>query len=212
MRTNLLLVLLASASVGACAYKPGDDPARGLSAVNEPVVARSDYVFDAAAPGGSLPVSEAARLEAWFRGLDLGYGDTISVDGPYADAARADVARIAGQFGMLVTSGAPVTAGIIPEGSVRVVVSRTRADVPGCPNWSDPALPNYNNRTMSNYGCSVNGNLAAMVANPNDLIHGREGSGVTDAATASRAVQSYRTQRPTGEQGLQDIQTKKEGK
>ncbi len=209
MRTNLLLVLLASASVGACAFKPGDDPARGLAAVNVPVVSRADYVFDASAPDGSLSPGEAARLDSWFRGLELGYGDTISVDGAYADAARSDVARIAGQYGMLVTSGAPVTAGRIPDGSVRVVVSRTRADVPGCPNWSDPAQPNYNNKTMSNYGCAVNGNLAAMVANPNDLVHGREGSGVTDAATASRAVQSYRDQKPTGEQGLQDIKTKK---
>ena len=211
MRTKLFLVLLASASVGACAYHPGDDPARGLEAVNAPVVARNDYVFDASAPGGSLGPAEAARLDAWFRSLDLGYGDTITLDGAYAEAARADVARVAGQYGMLVTTGTPVTEGRIPDGAVRVVVSRTRADVPGCPNWSEPAQPNYNNKMMPNFGCAVNGNLAAMVANPTDLIHGREGSGVTDAATASRAVQSYRTQKPTGEQGLEQVQTKKGG-
>lgn len=210
MRTKFLLVLLASATVGACAYKPGDEPARGLAAVNVPVIARTDYVFDAATPDGSLPASEAARLDAWFRSLELGYGDTIYVDGAYSEAARADVARVAGQYGMLVSTGAPVTEGRVADGSVRVVVSRTRADVPGCPNWSQPSQPNYNNETMSNFGCAVNGNLAAMVANPTDLIQGREGSSVTDAATAARAVQSYRTQRPTGEQGLQSIRTKKE--
>ena len=211
MRTNLILVLLASATVGACAYKPGDDPQRGLAAVNVPVVARSDYVFDASAPDGSLAPAEVARLDGWFRSLDLGYGDSIYVDGPYAESARADVARLAGQYGLLVSTGAPVTEGRVPDGAVRVVVSRTRADVPGCPNWSDAAQPNYNNKMMPNFGCGVNSNLAAMIANPTDLIHGREGSGVTDNATASRAVQSYRTQRPTGEQGLQDIKTKKEG-
>lgn len=209
MRTKAFLVLLASASVGACAYRPGDDPARGLAAVHVPVVARADYVFDAAAPDGSLAPTEAARLDGWFRGLDLGYGDTVYVDGAYAEAARADVARIAGQYGMLVTTGAPVAEGRIPDGAVRVVVSRTRAHVPGCPDWNDQASPNYNNRMMPNYGCGVNSNLAAMVADPTDLIHGREGSGITDAATASRAVQSYRTQRPTGEQGLTDVKTKK---
>lgn len=48
-----------------------------------------------------------------------------------------------------------------------------------------------------------------MVANPEDLVHGREGSGVGDAATASRAIGVYRNTPPTGTQGLQDISTKK---
>jgi pilus assembly protein CpaD len=164
-------------------------------------------VFDAAAPVGSLDPSEAARLDGWFRGLELGYGDVISVDGVDSAAARADVARIAGRYGLLVSDGAPVTAGAIPPGAVRVVVSRTRASVPGCPNWSKASNPNFNNELMSNYGCAVNGNLAAMVANPGDLVSGRESLGV-DAATGTRAIQSYRAQKPTGEGGLKDISTK----
>ena len=62
---------------------------------------------------------------------------------------------------------------------------------------------------MSNFGCSVNANLAAMVANPEDLIHGREGSGVGDNLTATKAVETYRNAKPTGSSGLQDISTKK---
>jgi pilus assembly protein CpaD len=56
---------------------------------------------------------------------------------------------------------------------------------------------------MSNYGCSVNSAIAAMVADPEDLVHGREAAPVTDARTASRAVLEYRTKAPTGEGGLQ---------
>ena len=111
----------------------------------------------------------------------------------------------------LVSDGAPVTAGAVAPGSVRVVVSRTRASVPGCPNWSVPAQPNYNNRLMSNFGCGVNSNLAAMVANPEDLLHGREGSGMGDAITSSKAVGYYWSAPPTGQEGLQDISTKKGG-
>jgi pilus assembly protein CpaD len=62
---------------------------------------------------------------------------------------------------------------------------------------------------MSNFGCSVNANLAAMVANPEDLIYGREGSSVVDAMTAAKAVGSYRSAVPTGKNGLKDINTKK---
>ena len=64
---------------------------------------------------------------------------------------------------------------------------------------------------MPNFGCGVNSNLAAMVANPEDLIHGREGDGVGDPRTATRAVGVYRNTAPTGTKGLQDVNTKSGG-
>ena len=168
-------LIIVAAALSACQHVPHDLPDRGLSPVNAPVVHRADYALDLAAPDGSLSSSERARLDAWFRSMQLGYGDSIYVDGAYSEAARGDVARVAGQYGMLISTGSPVTQGAIPPGSVRVVVSRARAEVPNCPNWSVPAQPNTNNRTMSNFGCGVNSNIAAMVANPEDLIHGPEG-------------------------------------
>jgi pilus assembly protein CpaD len=210
MRSKFAYLALA-ATLSGCATGPAaDQPARGLAAVNQPVLTRADYVFDAAAPEGFLAPYEAARLDAWFRGLGLGYGDSVHVDGGYNENARVDVQRIAGRYGMLVQPGAPVTTGAVPPGVVRVVVARTEATVPGCPNWGGMASPDYENRAMPNFGCAVNGNLAAMIANPQDLIHGREGSGVSDATTAARAIGVYRTTPPTGTKGLQDISTKKE--
>ena len=87
------------------------------------MVTRTDYVFDAAAPGGMLAPAEKARLDSWFRGLELGYGDFVYVDAPGADAARYDVAQVAGNYGMLLQPGVPVTAGAVNPGSVRVVVT-----------------------------------------------------------------------------------------
>ena len=211
MRSKLALLLLASALAGCATGRVGNEgnPDRGLAAVNVPVVQRTDYMFDAAAPNGSLLPGEAARLNAWFAGLGLGYGDSIYVDGSYADAARGDVAQVAGNYGLLVSASAPVTTGAVPPGMVRVIVSRTRATVPGCPNWNIRSQPNFDNRTMSNFGCAVNSNLAAMVANPEDLVHGREGSGVGDTLISTKAVGAYRKAEPTGTKGLQDINTKK---
>jgi pilus assembly protein CpaD len=165
-------------------------------------------VFDASAPDGALAPGESERLTGWFQGLGLGYGDSIYVDGAYADAARGQVAAIAGQYGMAVSEGAPVTTGIVQPATVRVVVSRRRAEVPYCPNWSLPAQPNYDNRNMSNFGCGVNSNIAAMVANPEDLLRGREGDGTSNVNTATRAVQFYNTQPPSGNKGLQAVTTK----
>ncbi|WP_294120319.1 CpaD family pilus assembly protein [Sphingomonas sp.] len=212
MRRHFVLLAIIPALSGCLATAQDKNPSalRGVEPVNVPVVSRADYALDLTAPGGSLPSSEAGRLDGWFRSLQLGYGDNIYVDGPDANGARSDVARVAGRFGMLVSNGAPVTAGDIAPGTVRVVVSRTTASVPGCPNWSGRSQPNLENKSMSNFGCSVNANLAAMVANPEDLVQGREGSGIGDTLTATKAVESYRRATPTGDQGLKDINTKKE--
>ena len=207
MRNKILIALLATTLAGPVLAKE-PNPARGLESVNVPVVTRSDYAFDASAPDGSLAPGEQARLDAWFAGLNLGYGDRVYVDGGYADAARSDVARVVGRYGMLLSQGAPVAQGMVNPGSVRVLVSRTRASVPNCPNWSDQSKPNWSNHTMPSYGCGYNGNLAAMVADPNDLVWGREGNGYDNADTASRAIRSYRDAKPTGEGGLKDISTK----
>lgn len=210
MRSKFGLLLIASAALAGCSYhaRQGDLADRGVEPVNVPVVSRTDYVFDAAAPGGSLGSAEQARLDAWFRGLGLGYGNSIYIDATYADTARFEVAQIAGKYGMLLEHGAPVTAGPVAPGTVRVIVSRSRAEVPNCPNWSRQAQPNYNNRTMSNFGCGVNSNIAAMVANPEDLIHGREGNIVGDPLPGVKAVDAYRSATPTGKGGLQSVSPK----
>ena len=205
MRSNLF-ILAVGCAVAGCNTLP-DEPTQGVAAVNVPVVTSADYVFDAAAPGGTLASGEGDRLNGWFQGLGLGYGDTVYVDGAMA-AARNQVAMIAGRYGLLVTPGAPVTTGVVNPGSVRVVVARRRASVPGCPNWSQPSQPDWDNKTMANFGCSVNSNLAAMVANPEDLVRGRDSAPVTDAVSAVRAIDMYRKQVPTGQGGLKDASTK----
>lgn len=213
MRSKLVLIALGS-TLAACTNSMArgpDVPGAGMAAVNVPVVSRADYVFDAAAPGGMLDPSEAGRLDGWFQGLDVRYGDDIYVDGA-TDSARGQVADIAGRYGLMVLPGAPVTAGRPGPGTVRVVVSRTQAHVPNCPNWSVPSSPNYANAQMSNFGCGVNSNLAAMVANPGDLVHGREAGSASDARTATKPVTVYRNAPPTGTTGLMDISTKKDDK
>ena len=207
MRSKFLLIALGSVLAGCQTASMPDKPAMGAAAVNVPVVTSTDYVFDAAAPGGSLAPGESDRLNGWFQGLGLGYGDTIYVDGGNVAEARGQVAAVAGRYGMLVTPGAPVTAGMVQRGSVRVIVARRRAFVPGCPNWSRPSSPDWDNNTTSNYGCAINSNLAAMVANPEDLVHGRD-SGSTDTLAATKAVDMYRAKPLTGQGGLQDVSAK----
>ncbi|HEX6784108.1 MAG TPA: CpaD family pilus assembly lipoprotein [Sphingomicrobium sp.] len=207
VRKSALLVCVA---LSACAPvgRPVSLADQGVEPVNVPVVTSTNYVYDAAAPGGALGPGDVARLDGWFEGLGLTYGDTIYVDGAYAPAARNQVAALAGRHGMLIAEGAPVTEGMVQPGSVRVVVARRRASVPGCPNWSRPSEPDFANRQGTNFGCAINSNLAAEIADPQDLVHGREAAGVVDPYTSAKAVNLYRSQTPTGTGGLKQESSK----
>lgn len=181
-----------------------------LYSVNQPIVQRTDYVIDVPGTGNGLDDREQHRLSEWFGSLRLGYGDQVSVDtGGYDDArARQDIAGVAAEFGILLAEGVPVTAGAVQPGSVRVIVRRSIATVPGCPDWSEATESGNRATTGSNYGCAVNSNLAAMIADPNDLVLGQAGAVTGDAATASKAIKFYRDAPPTGTQGLKETVTK----
>ena len=60
---------------------------------------------------------------------------------------------------------------------------------------------------LANFGCTQQKNLAAMVANPEHLIKGAEGTGETTIMSSNKAIDSYRTQAPTGEKGLKTNST-----
>jgi len=180
---------------------------RSLDSLNQPVVSRTDYVLDLSAPGGYLAERELGRLEGWFESLQIGYGDQIWVEDSYGDPSRrAEIAKVAADYGLLLSDGAPVTAGAVAPDTVRVILTRSSATVPGCPNW-DKADRSGRSATSPNYGCAVNSNMAAMVANPNDLVLGQAGSTTGDAATSAKAIKVYRDAAPTGTKGLTETKT-----
>ena len=187
---------------------------RGVESVHQPVVSRTDYVFDASAGYDGLASGDASRLEGWFQSLRLGYGDRIAVDlgrSGTNSSARDSVAAIAARYGLLLDASAPVTTGDIAPGMIRVIISRAVASVPGCPDWSRPSEPNFNSHSGSNFGCGVNSNLAAMIADPRDLIIGRSLDGSIDVTTSGKAIKSYRNSKPTGENGLKNESSKGSG-
>jgi pilus assembly protein CpaD len=200
------LTLVLAAGLGGCATN------RGLESIHQPVVSRTNYTLDLATYGGGLSLPEQRRLAGWFDALDLRYGDRVAIDDPNASAETRDaVAAIAARYGLLVGDDAPVTTGQVAPGNARVVVSRSLATVPHCPDWSAKSETNLNNATYSNYGCAVNSNLASMVADPEHLLHGATGTGETVVLTSSKAIDSYRVAKPTGEQGLKQSSTQNAG-
>jgi pilus assembly protein CpaD len=178
----------------------GDIPInRSLESVRQPVVERVNFTLDVVTGPGGLSYAEQRRVAGWFETMKLRYGDRIAIDDPMAsEATRNAISAIAGRYGLMISDQAPVTDGYVNAGTTRIVVSRSRATVPGCPNWSAKSDLNFNNATSTNYGCAINSNVAAMVANPEHLLKGAEGGGSTTIMSSTKAIDSYRTAPPTG--------------
>jgi len=179
-----------------------------LESVHQPVVQRTNYTLDLTSGPGGLSLPEQRRLSGWFEAMDLRFGDRIAVDDPMdSPATRAAIDAVAARYGLLVGDGAPVTAGYVNAGTVRVIVSRSVASVPTCPVWTSNSDFNPKNGTSSNYGCATNSNLAAMVADPEHLIRGARQTGDTTVMSSSKAIGSFREAKPSGEGGLKQSST-----
>lgn len=206
------IILSLGLATAACSAGGSNPAMGGLDSVKQPVVQRSNFTLDLVTGSGGLSLPEQRRLAGWFETIDLRYSDQVYIDDPMAsNATREAIEAVASRYGVLVSKGAPVTPGYVDPGKARVVITRATAEVPGCPDWSDKSAAHYGNGSWSGYGCATNSNIAAMVANPEDLIRGQRGTGETVVMSSTKAIDSYRKQAPTGEKGLKENTTSDEG-
>ena len=193
---------LAVAGCAGSAVTPSYN--RSLESQHQPVVSLNNYVFDADASSGDIDPVELHRFDGWLDAMELRYGDEIGIDNSDAAAPRAArdaVAALVARRGMLLADSAPITGGQAAPGRMRIVLTRATARVDGCPNWQMRSATGSTTIANSNYGCATNANMAAMVANPADLVHGQRRNG-NDPLTASKAINAYRNAAPTGGGGL----------
>ncbi len=194
------LALSLAMALAGCGGMPSN---QSLESVHQPVVERVNYTLDVSAGPGGLSFPEQRRVAGWFEAMDLRYGDRIAIDDPLdSGATKAAIEAIASKYGLMVTDEAPVTNGFVSAGNARIIITRAKAHVPGCPDWSASSDVNLNNATSSNYGCATNSNLAAMVADPEHLLKGAQSRGDTVVMSSTKAIETYREAAPTGEKGL----------
>ena len=72
-----------------------------------------------------------------------------------------------------------------------MVVQRSSVSLPACPNWSQPPNEGFDNQPMSNWSCATAVNFGLMLADPNDLVRGRD-PGNADGEALARSIESYR--------------------
>ncbi len=190
------LSLALALALAGCATQPNN---RLLDSIHQPVVEHTEYQLDLATGPGGLGAEDKGRLDGWFTALGLHYGDEIAIDDPLSSPeTRDEVKTLAAHYGLLISGATPVTQGYVNAGTVRVIVTRTTASVPHCPDLTTTSEANFSNATSSNYGCAVNSNMAVMVANPNDFLTGTHGQTLSTADTADKAIFQQQQTKPAG--------------
>ncbi len=195
-KTRFLIIASLSLAVAGCGSLGANT---SLYSTNQPVVTRTNYALDVNSDGGGISANENRRMAEWLDALQLRYGDRVTIDfgNGYENAgARRSVQSLLDRYGLSVSETAPVTAGNVTPGTFRLLVTRSSASVPNCPNWTKTTESNFNSSVSPNYGCASNSNLAAMVADPEDLVRGRDDDS-RDANKGSAAINTFHT-RTTG--------------
>jgi pilus assembly protein CpaD len=191
------LPVVAMLALGLCACAGSPRPVSAGATSEEPnpiAVSLVKLSHEVIFAGSEIEPSaaEQSELDAFLAGSDARRGDTVTVlaGGGAQDEARTSA--LAAQLQARGFSGKVAHDAAVPTGRVRVLVERYVASAQACPDWSKAEWSNFGNVTSSNFGCSTSANLAAMVADPHDLVTGRPmGPAVGEAAT--RPVEVYRS-------------------
>lgn len=203
---KLLAAIAILLWAGACAPVAGDLSLgdAGRQSIVAWKVSQHEVRFE---PGKELlAAGEAARLEAFLGAFDLRRpmhifvgAETQNGDSRLAQRRRATAHELLANYGVTARrEPPPAEPGKAlhsrPSGADRAVIlaGRFEVEVIGCPDWRKPVLDDFTNYESSNFGCANANNLALMVADPMDLVGGRDG-GAGDGTRAAGTVRKYRS-------------------
>lgn len=118
-----------------------------------------------------------------------------AVGGRAAAQTEGEIRDIAAIYG--IPRNYITVAGFVPEqgsaATTRVAYARYVASVPSCENadWSQNLSTTWDNTTYPTLGCSTQQNIAAMAANPRDLIEAQPMDASASAARRDTVIDKY---------------------
>ncbi len=153
---------------------------------------------DFGAGNAQLSEGQTARLDHFFQTQKIRYGSVVEIELPSQVSGNDIAGRRYGALGSyLIEAGynvQPKVTADSAENALRVYVTKYIATVEeGCQKgWQRPEGTSFENLPLPHMGCSTASTLAAMIANPKDLVE-PQSSGGADAERAALAIQKYRT-------------------
>ncbi|MBK1666803.1 hypothetical protein CKO28_01935 [Rhodovibrio sodomensis] len=189
---GLAAALAAGTLTGACSTPQMGPPGGSGPQIHNLGVERTLYRHDVAFPGDSAELSqgEQAALDRFLRHSGADRQATVLVaaadaPGDLAERRRQRVVRLLRRRGFDPRASDPLLDTAQPGGGeVLVRIARYHVVLPDCPNYSRTMTSTTSNMPASNFGCADRRNLGLMVANPRDLLRGRDMGPVSGARTS----------------------------
>ena len=172
---------------------------------NHPIViAEKNQKIDLPVGAGDRGMTGAQRdtLLGFLDGYDKSAAPSLTIAIPRGSANEV-AALVAGRDFARVSMAAGVKRdrivmtsyqSAVPEASapIRVAFVAVRAQTDKCGRWPEDLLQTSENKHYADFGCSYQNNLAAQIANPNDLLGPRKQSDI-DAENRSAVIDLYRS-------------------
>lgn len=212
MQSKTPLAVLLTLSLAACATPRMVAQGKSVATeadLHEITVTQSGVRLEVPVTGanGAVSAETAAQINQFGANYRaVGHGPLL-VTTPTGSGDADAAARVAQAVRMqLVDTGvsfAAIAGGTYDaggRGTAPIVLSFTRfeAEAPDCqPLWKVDLSSSLDNRATKNFGCSVNANLAAMIADPADL-KGPRAEEPRDAARRDVVLGKYREGEPSG--------------
>lgn len=205
MMRNLFLILSLSATLAACGGFNGRENALFDARYTHPISVDPQVVtmdIDAGPEKVALTLADKAAIEAFVISYKARGHGPLSISAPDGSPnERTAVALVAEIRAKVKEAG--LSEGTLGYAAYRassandtapIMLSYRRfvASATPCGNWSEDYAFNPENGRSPNFGCSTQSNLAAVIADPADLLGPRD----SDPAYAPRrdqVLENYRT-------------------
>lgn len=192
-----LFAAAAMALAGSCAATPDTNPGMMMAdgAVNHPIMVEPSY---RALKLGWSPegLSQPEQIQFTnFVGDYLARGNgSIAVSVPASMGGQEAAGWFAGRINAMGVARDKILIATheSADGDMRVEVNYVsyQARTDKCGDWSEDLAFTLMNNTPKNFGCAVQQNLAAMVADPRDLL-GPRGLGENDGSRRVTVIGNY---------------------
>jgi pilus assembly protein CpaD len=196
--------LLAALAAGSCAtpYNTNDGPMED-PVVNHPIVVEPSYhslKLAFSAPNAGLMPDDSQHFDDFVADFIQRGNGSISITVPSGRDSSATITY----FGeRMASAGVPrdrilVGTRDVAGGDTRVELGYIsyRASTAPCGDWSASVTETAANHVMANFGCAVQHNIAAQVADPRDLM-GSQPLASGDAARRAVVYDNYKNGKPT---------------
>ncbi len=189
----VLFACCAGLALSACMSAPFSPSHVASPDIHRPVVTQENARLDLS-PYGDVGPADGPAIAAFLREYrEAGHGPLVVYAPPGADgAATADsVIALARDMGVALPDVAlGVSAGDFGS-PFHLSFTRYRAHAPECGRVWPSLSQTARSETYHNFGCAQNANLAAMIADPADLVWPREMT-PADAQRRTNVLQLYR--------------------